>query len=158
MRCMVPQIGEQAPDFELQNQDGQWVKLSDFRGKKVVLFIFPKANTGGCNAQACGFRDEFERISAKNAVVLGMSVSSPEVLKAWKIEKNLPYDLLSDPNKEILGKFSADSTPLFNIIRIPMVLRSYWVIDEDGIIIGGKAGIGPGSSVQASLQDLKIAL
>ncbi|MGL4649035.1 MAG: peroxiredoxin, partial [Caldilineaceae bacterium] len=73
----MPHTGEIAPDFELLNQDGKRVHLSDFRGQKVVLFVFPKANTMGCNAQACGFRDEFETIQAQNAVILGISTDLP---------------------------------------------------------------------------------
>ena len=67
----MPNIGETAPDFELPNQAGKSVKLSDFRGKKVILFAYPKAGTPGCTTQACVFRDEFPRIEGANAVVLG---------------------------------------------------------------------------------------
>ena len=98
----MPDIGEQAPDFELKNQNGQTVKLSDYRGKKVVLFAFPKAGTSGCTTQACGLRDEFPQIESANATVLGLSPDMPEELLKWKQDENLPYDLLSDPDHAVL--------------------------------------------------------
>ncbi|MEL6151991.1 MAG: redoxin domain-containing protein, partial [Chloroflexota bacterium] len=69
----MPTIGETAPDFELTTQDGETVKLSDLRGKKVILFAYPRAGTSGCTTQACGFRDESPRLDVANAVVLGIS-------------------------------------------------------------------------------------
>lgn len=98
----MPAIGEPAPDFELQNQAGKKIKLSDYRGKKVVIFAFPKANTPGCNQQACSFRDAWPQIEAKDAVVLGVSADSVDELAAWKTLKKLPYDLLSDPDHKML--------------------------------------------------------
>ena len=69
----MPDVGQIAPDFELLNQHGKPVKLSDYRGKKVLLFAYPKAGTSGCTVQACGFRDHFARIETADAVVLGLS-------------------------------------------------------------------------------------
>ena len=117
----MPEIGQIAPDFELLNQNGQPVKLSDYRGRKVVLFVFPKANTMGCNAQACGFRDEFETISASNAIILGISADSVDTLKEWKQNKQLPYDLLSDPDHAMLEAWGAFGMSLLGLIRLPMI-------------------------------------
>src|SRR5215203_5849046 len=100
-------IGEPAPDFTLPNQDGQLIRLSDFRGKKVVLFAFPRANTMGCNAQACGFRDEFEEFRTNNAVVLGISCDPQQALQDWKMGKKLPYNLLSDPDHVVVEPWGA---------------------------------------------------
>ena len=80
----MPQIGEQAPDFELPNQDGKIIKLSDYRGKKVIIFAYPKAFTGGCTTQACGFRDHFPQIEAGNGVVFGLSPDDQELLKKYE--------------------------------------------------------------------------
>jgi peroxiredoxin Q/BCP len=152
----MPEIGKPAPDFELRNQDGQPVKLSDYRGRKVVLFAFPKANTMGCNAQACGFRDEFESISAHNAVILGLSGDSIETLKEWKQNKQLPYDLLSDPEHEVLKAWDAFGMSLLGVIRLPMIQRSYWVIDEQGTLIDKKVPVSPGDSVKRALEAVQI--
>jgi peroxiredoxin Q/BCP len=152
----MPAIGDIAPDFELVNQEGQRVHLSDFRDQKVVLFVFPKANTMGCNAQACGFRDEFETIHAQNAVVFGISTDSPETLKEWKRSKKLPYDLLSDPNRAFIEPWGAYGMSVFGLIKLPMVQRSYWVIDEQGKIVDMKVPVSPGDSVKRSLEAVKI--
>ncbi len=148
----MPNIGQQAPDFELLNQEGKTVRLSDFRGKKVVIFAFPKANTGGCNAQACAFRDELPRIESQNAVVLGVSTDSVETLKDWKQSKKLQYDLLSDPDHKFLEAWGAWGMPLLSIIKIPMAMRSYWVIDEQGKVIASQVGVGPTDSVEKALK------
>lgn len=140
-----------APDFELPNQDGKTVKLSDFRGKKVILFAFPQAFTAGCEAQACGFRDEFPRIESQNAVIFGISPDSPETLKKWKNARKLPYDLLSDPNHEVLRAWSAWGRRLFGLIAIPRATRSFWVIDEKGYITDFQIGITPAESITRAL-------
>ncbi|HYO87540.1 MAG TPA: peroxiredoxin, partial [Candidatus Limnocylindrales bacterium] len=103
----MPAVGEQAPDFQLVNQDGQTVKLSDYRGKKVVLFAYPKAGTPGCTTQACGFRDEFPKLTAANVVVLGISADAPRDQLKWKQKEELPYDLLSDPEHAVLEAWGA---------------------------------------------------
>ena len=83
----MPAIGQQAPDFELLNQEGQPQRLSDLRGRRVILFAYPKAATPGCTTQACGFRDNFPQIEAGAAVVLGISPDEPAALLKWKQEE-----------------------------------------------------------------------
>src|SRR5512133_3295068 len=130
----MPVIGEKAPDFELRNQDGKLVKLSDFLGKKVVLFAFPKAFTGGCTTQACGLRDTFPQIQSANAVVLGLSPDQPDYLLKWKQAENLPYDLLSDPDHKVLEAWGAWGEKTNYGKTYLGVLRSHWIIDENGIV------------------------
>lgn len=151
----MPKVGEVAPDFELLNQEGQRVRLSDLRGKKVVIFAFPKANTGGCNAQACAFRDELPRIQSKNAVVFGVSTDSVETLKGWKQSKKLQYDLLSDPKHTFLDAWGAWGIPVLSLIKIPMIMRSYWVIDENGKLIDAQVGVAPTDSVDKAIKALE---
>jgi len=150
------QIGEIAPDFTLLNQDKQRINLSDYRGKKVVLFAFPKANTPGCNNQACNFRDEFPQIESANAVVLGISTDSPETLKQWQESKNLPYDLLSDPDHAVLEAWDAWGMKVA-VISLPVATRSYWVIDEAGKIIDMQVGVAPKKSVEQAIIALQKA-
>jgi peroxiredoxin Q/BCP len=152
----MPEVGQPAPDFRLRNQENEWVQLSDYRDKKVVLFIFPKANTLGCNMQACGFRDEFETINAANAVILGLSADTPAILKQWKIDKKLPYDLLSDPDHQVLEQWGAWHDSPLNLLGMRLVDRSYWVIDEHGIVIDGKVGVSPNSSVRRTLEAVNV--
>ena len=147
----MPTIGELAPDFELQNQDGEPVKLSDYHGKRVIIFAFPKANTSGCNNQACSFRDVFPQIEAQNAVVLGVSSDSVDVLARWKKRQQLQYDLLSDPDHKMLDAWDAWGLNLF-IVKLPIsATRSYWVIDESGILVEQQVGVRPQESVEKAL-------
>ena len=147
----MPQVGQAAPDFELLNQDGEAVRLSDYRGRRVIIFAFPKANTMGCNNQACSFRDVFPQIESQNAVVLGVSSDSVETLAAWKQRKQLQYELLADPDHKMLDAWDAWGFNLF-IIKLPIsATRSYWVIDEDGILVEQQIGVRPQESVDKAL-------
>lgn len=147
----MPTIGEAAPDFELLNQGSIPVRLSDFRGTRVIIFAFPKANTMGCNNQACSFRDVFPRIESHNAVVLGVSSDSVDVLAGWKQRQKLPYDLLSDPDHKMLDAWDAWGFKLF-VIKLPIsATRSYWVIDERGILVDQQIGVRPQESVDKAL-------
>jgi peroxiredoxin Q/BCP len=148
----MPTIGQPAPDFELPNQDGKTVKLSDFRGKKVILFAFPKADTPGCTTQACGFRDHFPKIEAGNAVVLGISPDQPEDLLKWKKKQNLPYDLLSDPHHKVLDAWGAWGEKTNYGKTYMGVIRSHWVIDENGILADEQLKISPEKSVEKGVQ------
>ncbi len=151
----MPTVGEAAPDFELLNQDGIPVRLSDFRGTRVIIFAFPKANTMGCNNQACSFRDVFPRIESHNAVVLGVSSDSVDVLAGWKQRQKLPYDLLSDPAHKMLDAWDAWGFKLF-VIKLPIsATRSYWVIDERGILVDQQIGVRPRESVDKALATVK---
>lgn len=153
----MPTVGEQAPDFELLNQDGKPVKLSDFRGHKVVLFAYPKAGTSGCTTQACGFRDEFPRIDGANAVVLGLSPDEPDALRKWKDAENLPYDLLSDPDHATLEAWGAWGEKSMYGKSYMGVIRSHWIIDENGVVADAQIKVSPTDSVALATQFLAQA-
>ena len=144
----MPQVGDKAPDFELKNQDGKTVRLSDYRGKKVVLFAFPKAGTSGCTTQACGLRDEFPRIQSANAVVLGLSPDEPADLLKWKQKENLPYDLLSDPDHAVLDAWGAWGEKSMYGKTYMGVIRSHWIIDEEGVVVDAQIKVSPTESVE----------
>lgn len=152
----MPNVGEQVPDFALPNQDGKTVRLSDYRDKKVVIFSFPKAGSLGCTIQACAFRDEFPKVEGANAVILGISSDKPEDLKKWKQAQKLQYDLLSDPNHVVLDAWDAWGNSLLGgIIKMQSARRSYWVIDENGVLIDAQLGVSPKDSVTKALRALK---
>ncbi len=147
----MPTVGQAAPDFELLNQDGKSVRLSDFHGRYVIIFAFPKANTMACNNQACSFRDVYPQIESQNAIVLGVSSDSVKALAAWKRRKRLQYDLLSDPDHQMLEAWDAWGFNLF-IFKLPIsATRSYWVIDEHGILVDQQIGVRPQESVDKAL-------
>jgi peroxiredoxin Q/BCP len=145
----MPQVGQTAPDFELKNQDGKPVRLSDFRGQPVVVFAFTKAGTPGCTAQVCAFRDEFDELRAANAVVLTVSPDSVETLAEFKRSRNLPYDLLSDSERRMLTEWGAYGAPVLGgLLKLPITAHSLWVIDADGVVVEAKVG-APGAVNQA---------
>lgn len=147
----MPRVGEQAPDFELLNQDGKPVKLSDFRGKKVILFAYPRAGTSGCTTQACGFRDSFPKIQTANAVVLGISDDPPKDNLKWKEKESLTYDLLSDESHQVLEAWNAFGEKKMYGKSYLGTIRSHWVIDENGVVIDEQIGISPKDSVDLAL-------
>lgn len=148
----MPAPGDMAPDFELPNQNGEMVKLSSLQGKKVILFAYPKAGTSGCTTQACGFRDEMPRVETENAVVLGISPDEPDALQKWIAEENLNFDLLSDPEHTTLEAWGAWGEKSMYGKKYMGVVRSHWVIGEDGKIIDEQIKISPKDSVKKALK------
>ena len=120
--------GDEAPDFKLQADNGNWVKLSDYRGNSnVVLYFYPKDKTSGCTKEACNFRDNISKITDQNAVVLGVSVDDIDSHKSFKDEQKLNFILLADTNKEVSKTYSGLSSS-------GMSKRVTFVIDKNGII------------------------
>jgi len=150
----MPAVGEIAPDFELKKQDGETVKLSDYRGKKVLLFAYPKAATPGCTKQACGFRDNFAHIETANAVVLGISPDKPEALAKWIEAESLQYDLLSDPDHTTLEAWNAWGERSMYGKTFEGVIRSHWIIGEDGTVLDEQIKISPKNSIEKALKFL----
>ena len=151
----MPAIGEKAPDFELLDQNGKPVKLSDFRGQKVILFAYPKAGTSGCTTQACGFRDAFPQFGDVNATVLGISPDEPDALLKWQQAENLPYSLVSDPEHKVLEAWGAWGEKSMYGKKYMGVIRSHWIIDEEGTIVDEQLKVSPKDSVSRAVSFLE---
>ena len=126
--------GVLAPDFTLTDDQGDQVTLSQFRGKKVVLYFYPKDNTPGCTTEACGFRDGYGQILAKGAVVLGVSPDSVKSHQGFKLKFALPFHLLSDPDHKVAELYGAWGEKKSYGRTYSGILRTTFVMDEEGII------------------------
>ena len=148
-------LGEMAPDFELISDEGTPIKLSDMRGKKVVLFFYPKADTPGCTTQACGFRDNWPLIEAAGATVLGISPDAPEKLAKWRAKQAFPYNLLSDPAHEVAERYGVWGEKKLYGRAYMGIIRSHFVIDEDGRFADMQVKISPKNSIAKAVKFLE---
>lgn len=128
------QIGDKAPDFKSINQDGKPVGLSDFRGKKLVLFFYPKASTPGCTLEACNLSDNYNRFVAAGYEVLGVSADSTKRQLSFKNKYNFPFDLLADENKTVINAYGVWGPKTFMGRHFDGIHRVTFVIDENGLI------------------------
>ncbi len=127
--------GDPAPDFSIPNQDGNPVSLSDFKGKKLVLFFYPKASTPGCTAEACNLRDNIDRFKAQGYEILGASADSPKRQSNFKNKYELPYDLLADEEHTLLNAYGVWGPKQFMGKKYDGINRTTFVIDENGIVL-----------------------
>jgi peroxiredoxin Q/BCP len=128
------EVGAQAPAFTLPDQNGSPVSLSDFAGKKVILYFYPAALTPGCTTQARDFRDSLESLAAHGYAVLGVSKDAPAKLKKFEEHDSLTFPLLSDPSLEVHNAYAAFGEKSMYGKTVQGVIRSTFVIDEAGII------------------------
>ncbi|MCX6311117.1 MAG: redoxin domain-containing protein [Bacteroidetes bacterium] len=126
-------VGQTAPDFKLVNTEKQFVTLSEYKGKNVLLLFFPLAFTGTCTTELCGVRDDIARYSKANAEVLGISIDSPFALLRFKDEQKLPFQLLSDFNKEAIASYG-NAYGEFVLGLKGIAKRSAFLIDKDGVV------------------------
>ena len=126
--------GKKAPAIKLKNQDGKVIALTDFKDQNIVLYFYPKDNTSGCTTEACNFRDEFPKFGKLNAVILGVSPDSVESHIKFADKFNLPFDLLSDDNKEVANKYDVWKEKSMYGRKYMGVLRSTFIIDKNKII------------------------
>ena len=145
-------IGDMAPDFELISDEGKPVKLSDFRGQKVVLFFYPKAATPGCTTQACGFRDKYSVFESHDATVLGISPDAPKALAKWRAEEGFPYALLSDPEHEVAESYAVWGEKKMYGRAYMGIIRSHFVIDEAGKVADVQVKVSPEDSVTRAVK------
>ncbi|CAI8346774.1 MAG: Putative peroxiredoxin bcp [Formosa sp. Hel3_A1_48] len=128
------QIGDKAPDFQSINQDGNPVSLSDFKGKKLVLFFYPKASTPGCTLEACNLSDNYSRFVAQGYDVLGVSADSPKRQQNFKNKYEFPYDLLADEDQSVINAYGVWGPKKFMGREYDGIHRTTFVIDENGSI------------------------
>jgi thioredoxin-dependent peroxiredoxin len=143
------QVGQDAPDFDVVDQNGNRVKLSDFRGKKVVLWFYPKADTPGWTREGSGFRDLEQEYKAKNAQILGVSFDSPTENKHFAEKFNFPFPLLCDTERKIGLAYGAADSPKDEYAR-----RIAYVIDENGKIAEAHAKVDAANYPQVQLRSL----
>jgi peroxiredoxin Q/BCP len=147
-------IGDEAPDFELLDSDGESFKFSDLRGKRVVLFFYPRADTPGCIKQACGFRDNFAVIEAADATVVGISPDTPKDLADWKASIQLPYALLSDPDHKVAEAYGAWGEKKNYGRTYTGIIRSHFVVDAEGKLEDVQVNVRPETSVSRAVATL----
>ena len=135
MALDFPELGQSAPDFTTLNQREEEVSLSDLKGKKVVLYFYPKAMTPGCTVQACGLRDTQKELEDRNVVVLGLSPDAPKRLQKFIDRDELNFDLLSDEDHSIAEKYGVWAMKKFMGREFMGVHRITFIIDEDGKLV-----------------------
>jgi len=148
------QIGDQAPEFTAQTDKNEAVHLRDYRGKRVVLYFYPKDDTSGCTTQACGFRDQSLAIEEKNAVVLGVSPDSAASHQKFKTKYNLPFTLLVDADHAIADAYGVWGEKSMYGKKYMGIIRSHFVIDEEGKLVDVQYKISPKDSVTRAVTAL----
>lgn len=130
----MPDVGQKAPQFSLQDDTGETISLEDFKGKKVILYFYPKDDTPGCTKEACDFRDQGKKFEKANAVILGISADSVESHGKFKKKFGLPFRLLSDPEKETIKAYGVWKEKSMYGKKYMGIERATFVIDENGKI------------------------
>ncbi len=127
-------VGDKVPDFKVNNQDGIQVSLSDFKGKKLVVFFYPKANTPGCTAEACNLRDNYKELQNKGFELLGVSADSEKQQTNFKNKYSFPFQLLADKDKVVINSFGVWGEKKFMGRVYDGIHRKTFVVNEDGIV------------------------
>ncbi|MDY5007822.1 thioredoxin-dependent thiol peroxidase [Candidatus Allofournierella merdipullorum] len=149
------EVGMKAPGFTLQDQDGREVSLADYRGKKVVLYFYPKDSTPGCTRQACAFAGSLSEIKAQGAVVLGVSKDSVASHRKFADKYGLPFTLLSDPQLEAIQAYGVwQEKKLYGKVSMGVV-RTTFLIDEEGTVTAVMPKVKPDTNAADVLAMLK---
>jgi peroxiredoxin Q/BCP len=148
---MALKVGQAAPNFTLPDEGGKKVRLSEFRGKRVVVYFYPKDNTSGCTAQACGFRDHYADIEDRNAVVIGISPDGAASHQKFRTKYDLPFILLSDEDHVVAERYGAWGEKSMYGKKYMGIIRSHFVIDEQGKLVDIQVKVSPQDSVARAL-------
>lgn len=126
--------GDKVPDFSVNNQDGETVALSDYKGKKLIVFFYPKANTPGCTAEACNLTDNYKVLQDKGYEILGVSADSEKKQSNFKAKYEFPFPLLADENKEVINAFGVWGLKKFMGKEYDGIHRKTFLVDENGVV------------------------
>ena len=151
------QEGQQAPEFSAKDQDGNRISLADFAGKTVVLYFYPKDDTPGCTAEACDFRDNYQGLSAKDIVVLGVSVDDEKSHKKFIAKHNLPFPLLADTDKEIVTAYGVWGEKSMYGKTYMGTNRKTFIIDKEGNLAHIISKVDTKNSTAQVLELLKLS-
>lgn len=154
---MTLKVGDPAPDFALPDQHGQTLRLADLRGRRVVLYFYPKADTPGCTTQACSLRDAREPLDAAGAAVVGISPDRPAAQARFDTKYELGFPLLSDPDHEVAEAYGAWGERSMYGKKYMGIVRSAFVIDEEGRIAETFYQVSPKDTVPKALAALSSA-
>ncbi len=148
------EVGVKAPDFELPDQNGKIHRLSDYAGKKVVLYFYSKDNTAGCTKQACGFSERYPQFIEKGAVILGVSKDSVSSHKRFEEKYGLTFTLLADPERKVIEAYDVWKEKK-NYGKVSMgVVRTTYLIDEQGVIIKANDKVKAADDPENMLKEL----
>ncbi len=147
-------VGDPAPDFSAVTDDDTTLTLAALRGKKVILYFYPKDDTPGCTAQACGLRDSYPLIEAKNGVVLGVSPDSAKSHLKFRLKYNLPFTLLADTEHVIAEAYGVWQEKSMYGKKYMGIERSQFIIDEAGTLVDVQYSIKPAASAEVAVQVL----
>ena len=148
----TPTVGQPAPAFKLQDQDGKWHSLADYKGKWVAIYFYPKDDTPGCTTQACSFRDNVFAFNKEGAVILGISVDDVASHKAFAAKHGLPFTLLADPTKAVTKEYGVLKTYMG---VMEMARRDTYIIDPQGRVAKHYESVNPDGHSKVVLEDLK---
>jgi len=147
-------VGDQAPDFEAITDEGKTLTLRELRGRRVVLYFYPKDDTSGCTTQACGFRDSYPQLEEQNAVVLGVSPDDVTSHQKFKTKYDLPFTLLVDAEHAIADAYGVWGEKSMYGKKYLGIIRSHFVIDETGKVVDVQYKISPKDSTKKALATL----
>lgn len=148
------EVGMKAPDFQLMNQEGKEVSLSEYKGKKVILYFYPRDNTPGCTKQACGFAELYPQFQEKGAVVLGISKDSVTSHQKFKEKYQLPFTLLSDPQLQAIQAYDVWKEKNMYGKKVMSVVRTTYLIDEEGMIVKAFDKVKAANNPQQMLDEI----
>lgn len=147
----APAVGVAAPDFNLQDQNGDWHKLADYSGKWLAVYFYPKDDTPGCTTEACSFRDNIFAFEAIGAKVVGISVDDVDSHKEFSEKYKLPFTLLADPGGKVCKSYGV----LSNYLGLKIASRESFIIDPDGRIARHYSKVDPNTHTEEVLADLQ---